>query len=261
MPSDQFLLVVPALAVLLSVLLVAAVAIRHAWQRRRFNPALALADLRRANDADAAAAIEAFVEGVSSEPFGGTRLPTPSDALPTPSDALPTPQGRGSDLTCARLEDPTTWDRAVREESERNARFGRPVTVVVAALPRLDDLANRLGRDIADRVLSETARVLRTEGRAVDRVALLGDGTFGVLLPETDEVRARNYIERARAGADAWLETAGLSMRLSLGWAGPPEHGDVLAASAVARQRMHDATRVRARPALSSDLRDRSDAG
>jgi diguanylate cyclase (GGDEF)-like protein len=253
-PSDQFLLIVPGLAVLLSVLLVAAVALRHAWQRRQFNPALALADLRRDNDADAAAAIEAFVEGVSSEPVGGTRLPTPSDALPTP-------HSQGSDLTCARLENPRTWDRAVREESERNARFGRPVTVVVAALPRLDDLANRLGRDVADRVISETARVLRSQGRAVDRVALLGDATFGVLLPETDEVRARNYIERARADADAWLEAAGLTIRLSLGWASPPEHGDVLAASAVARQRMHDATRVRARPATSGDRRDRSEAG
>ena len=254
MPSDQLLLVVLGLAVLLSVLFEVLVALRRSRQRRRFNLALALAEIRRDDDAGAAAAIEAFVEGVWFEPVGGTRLPTPSDALPTP-------HGQGSDLTLARLEDPRTWDRAVREESERNARFGRPVTVVVAALPRLDDLANRLGRDVADRVISETARVLRSEGRAVDRVALLGDATFGVLLPETDEVRARNYIERARAGADAWLEEAGLSIRLSLGWASPPEHGDVLAASAVARQRMHDATRVLTRPAPSGNLRDRSEAG
>jgi diguanylate cyclase (GGDEF)-like protein len=123
------------------------------------------------------------------------------------------------------------------------ARFGHPVTVVMAELHLLDDLADRLGRDVADRVTTETARLLVKQGRASDRLAWLGDARFGVLLPETDEVRACGYVERVRAAADGWLESAGLSVRLSLGWASPSDGGDVMAAAATAQQRMFDADR------------------
>jgi hypothetical protein len=87
----------------------------------------------------------------------------------------------------------------------------------------------------------ETARLLASKGRAVDPVAWLGDATFGILLLETEETRAAGYVDRMRAAADDWLESAGLSVRLSLGWASPAEGGDVMAAAALARQRMLDA--------------------
>jgi diguanylate cyclase (GGDEF)-like protein len=132
------------------------------------------------------------------------------------------------------------WDRLVREESARVARFGRPITVVMAELRRLDGVADRLGRDVADRVVTETASLLVTEGRSVDRIAWLGDARFGVLLLETEESGASHYVDRVRAVADGWLESAGLSLRLSLGWASPVEGGDVIAAAATAQQRMLD---------------------
>jgi diguanylate cyclase (GGDEF)-like protein len=202
-------------------------------------------------DARAAAAIEAFVAEVSADAEGRTRVPGPAAAIPfrtvdrpeaddrEPS-ALPLPerQARGPEPAPAGLADPATWARALREESARVARFGRPVTVVMAELPQLDGVADRLGRDAADQVVSETARLLVTEGRAADRVAWLGGARFGVLLLETEEVRARGYIDRVRAAADGWLESAGLSVRLSLGWASPSDGGDVLTAAASAQQRM-----------------------
>jgi diguanylate cyclase (GGDEF)-like protein len=122
------------------------------------------------------------------------------------------------------------------------ARFGRPVTVVVAELRHLDDLADRLGRDVADRVANETARLLVTDGRAADRIAWLGYARFGVLLLETEEKVACRYVDRLRTAVDGWLDSAGLSVRLSLGWASP-EGGDVMAAAVIAQQRMHDADR------------------
>jgi GGDEF domain-containing protein len=113
----------------------------------------------------------------------------------------------------------------------------------MAELHHLDDLAERLGRDVADRVVTETARLLVREGRAADRIAWLGDATFGVLLLETGEFEARGYVNRVRSAADRWLESAGLSVRLSLGWASPGEGGDVRAAAATAQGRMQDAGR------------------
>ena len=143
----------------------------------------------------------------------------------------------------AGLADPAAWDRTLREESARVARFGRPVTVVMAEIPDLDGVIDRLGRGVADRVVTETARLLVTKGRAADRIAWLGDARFGILLSETEEIRATGYIDRVRAAADGWLESAGLSIRLSLGWASPAEGVDVMAAAAAAHQRMRDVDR------------------
>jgi hypothetical protein len=40
-----------------------------------------------------------------------------------------------------------------------------------------------------------------------------------VLLPETDEVAAINYVERIRRACELWLESGAIAMRLSIGWA------------------------------------------
>jgi len=76
------------------------------------------------------------------------------------------------------------------------------------------------------------------EGRAVDRIAWLDDARFGVLLMETEEARAADYVHRVGSAADAWLRGAGLSVRLALGWASPAGGGDVVAAVATAEERM-----------------------
>ena len=147
----------------------------------------------------------------------------------------------GSALT--ELADTATWSRAIREESARVARFGRAVTVVMAELPRLDMVVDRFGRSVADQVATEATRLLVSESRAADRIAGLGDARFGIVLVETDERSAQGYVERVRAATDGWLQSTGLSIRLSLGWASPGEGGDVRTAAATAEQRMHDAER------------------
>jgi diguanylate cyclase (GGDEF)-like protein len=232
------------------------------------------------DDARAAAAVEAFVAEVSPDAAGRARPPSASEVIAHRREAMtvaaPEQQAlaiRAAERPAERpasdsraistisvsaertaglpwippgLADPATWDRAIREESARTARFGHPVTVVMAELRHLDALADRLGRDTADRVTTETARLLVKQGRASDRLAWLGDARFGVLLLETEEVRACAYVERVRVAADSWLESAGLSVRLSLGWASPTESGDVVAAVAAAQQRMFDADRLSA---------------
>jgi diguanylate cyclase (GGDEF)-like protein len=132
------------------------------------------------------------------------------------------------------------WERALQEETARTARSGRPVTIVIAELPRLDDVVARLGQDAADRAVAETARRLVAESRASDQVAKIDDARFGVLMPETDETRAREYVDRVQAAADEWLGQAGLAVHLSVGWASPTEDHDVAAAAALAQRRMRE---------------------
>ena len=229
-------------------------------------------DLPEGGDARVVAAIEAFVAEVSTDPEGRVAPPSAAEVLArreaiaaaaplraalgvvssrprdregaeaqntvTSAPVLAAPGVQVPRWSVAGLGDPASWERTIREESARAARFHRPVTVVIAELPRLDDVADRLGRDAADRVVAETARLLVAEGRAVDRIAWLDDARFGVLLMETEEARAADYVDRVRSAADAWLVGAGLSVRLAMGWASPAEGGDVVAAVATAGERM-----------------------
>ena len=261
MTQDQVLLALLGVLVVANVFLVASIPVRtrrgasfaRSAGRVRGNAAAAEYTPTAANpgataaEAElAAAAIEEFVTGVRPEarPIVRGRTIASGDR---PSWTTPDRGMIGRDIgrepAPGGLADQATWSRAIREESARAARFGHPVTVVIAGLPRLDVLADRFGGGVADRVAGEAARLLVSEGRDTDRIAKLGDAQFGVLLPETDETTAGDYVERVRTATDGWLESAGLSIRLSLGWASPGEGGDVMAAAATAEQRMREADR------------------
>lgn len=239
MPLDQILLAILGILVLVNVVLIASIPLRTRRRRRSLQQGPGAP--RTAEDARAAEAIEAFVSQVSADAAGGVH-PLAATDLPEPDTverpATPAPE---SDR---EFGDAALWARTVREESARVARFGHPVTVVMAELPHLDAIGDRFGRGVVDQITTETERRIVTESRSADRIARLGDARFGILLLETEEARARDYIDRVRAAADAWLESAGLSIRLSLGWASPGQGGDIVAAAALAEQRMHDADRA-----------------
>ncbi|HEY8169276.1 MAG TPA: GGDEF domain-containing protein [Candidatus Limnocylindrales bacterium] len=136
------------------------------------------------------------------------------------------------------LDNRLAWDRAVRQENERKRRYGRPVSVVLAELYGLDALAERVGRDAADRLVPAIAEALRRYGRTTDRVARVGHARFHVLLPETDEVQAINYVERVRQACDLWLESGAVSLSLSMGWASPGPDDDIETAMIMAEDRL-----------------------
>jgi diguanylate cyclase (GGDEF)-like protein len=280
MTQDQVLLIVLVVLIVVNVLLIATIPLRMRRRRpsaivRDVQPPPSAPEVtarplpsaeRKSSVADdderVIAAIEAFVTG-DAEAIGRVRPLETSDAIararstgsamapdrmdpPFRTSAAvpdPPPPSYASEWSVAELGDGAMWSRAIQDESARAARFGHPVTVVLAELPRLDGLADRFGPAVVERVVTEAAHTLVAESRAVDRIARLGDARFGVLLPETDEVAARVYVERVRAVADGWLESTGLSIRLSVGWASPAEGGSVAGAAITAEQRMHDAGR------------------
>ena len=137
------------------------------------------------------------------------------------------------------LDSLLSWSMAVTIEEARSSRYGRPVSVVVAELDGLDRLSDLLGADVADRLIPPVADALRKNARAADRVARLSHTRFGVLLVETDEVRAINYVERVRSACDRWLEASAIALRLSIGWASPTTDGDLRSAVRLAEERMY----------------------
>jgi diguanylate cyclase (GGDEF)-like protein len=130
------------------------------------------------------------------------------------------------------------WNRLLVDEAARIHRYGRPATVVFIELEGLERLTGVLGPGAADRILPALANVLARQARGSDHVARLGPGRFGVLLPETGEVAAVNYVERVRAACELWLESGAIAMRLAIGWAAPPPDGELADAFALAQDRM-----------------------
>ena len=234
------------------------------------NPPLPLPD---------AADVEAHVAGGAD----GDRVDVAADAAAPwfpargePSDAPPMAGWADRDL--GRRPGPTgldgpidadtgldagaAWARWLSEEEARIRRFHRPATVVLVELSGLDRLAERLGREAAGRLIPPIATVMRREARATDHLARLGPTRFAALLPETDEVRAINYVERVRSACDVWLESGAVALRLSMGWAQmtPNRSADVALADAetrlyAERQRPHgDAPRFEEPRAGSTSL-------
>jgi len=117
------------------------------------------------------------------------------------------------------LESAAAWRRAVDDEVLRLVRYRRPATVMLLELDGFDRLVDRLGEAAGARLVVATARTLQAQSRGSDHCARLGNARFGILLPETDEVKAINFVERVRDECDRWLEAGEVALRLATGWA------------------------------------------
>jgi len=136
------------------------------------------------------------------------------------------------------------WDRWVADEEARERRYRRPTTLVVAEVTGLDGVSAFLGSDTAVRVVTEIADIVRANVRTSDHAALVGPARFAMMLPETDEVRAVNFVERVRAACDRWLQANAPTVGIGFGWASPGASSDLATARELADRR------------LAADLRD-----
>ena len=137
---------------------------------------------------------------------------------------------------------PVPFARMVADEDARIQRYRRTATIVMVEVEGLDRLVERLGDSAIDRLIPAVADSIRRNARHADHVARLGPGRFAVLLPETDEVQAINYIERVRKACDLWLESGAVSLRLAIGWASATETS-LTDAQTLATERMFAETR------------------
>jgi diguanylate cyclase (GGDEF)-like protein len=130
------------------------------------------------------------------------------------------------------------WTRIVVDEEARIRRYRRPATVVMVELQGLDRLVELMGPSSVDRIVPAVADTLRRDARESDHVARLGTGRFAILLPETDEILAINYVERVRRAADLWLESGAVALRMAMGWASSAADGSLSDAEGLATDRM-----------------------
>ena len=130
------------------------------------------------------------------------------------------------------------WDTLLAAESARCARYGRVTTVVFMEVAGPDEISAVWGEQVGARAVTRMATELGRQSRTSDLVGRLGPRQFGILLPETDEVAAVNYVERTRAACLDALRTAGSTDRVRFGWADANRRRTLLAAAEVARTRL-----------------------
>jgi diguanylate cyclase (GGDEF)-like protein len=117
----------------------------------------------------------------------------------------------------------------------------------VAELDGFARFEGGFGAGASHRILAAVGEAMRRKARRTDRVAHVGGGRFLVLLPETDEIQAINYVERIRGECDRWLDAGAVALRLSVGWASPSAVGELDGALRTAEDRMYAERRRAAR--------------
>jgi diguanylate cyclase (GGDEF)-like protein len=193
-------------------------------------------------------------EGVIDEAPAPAPVAVPEPILALAPEPAPEtePVETGIDAVTG-LPDATAFHRLVADEDARIARYHRPATVVIFELDGLERLVERLGSDAGDRIVPPVADTMRRLARGADHVARLGPGRFGVLLPETDEIAAINYVERVRRACELWLEAGAIALRLAVGWAGTAGDPSLADAQRVATDRMYVELRRAARRSGADD--------
>jgi diguanylate cyclase (GGDEF)-like protein len=163
-------------------------------------------------------------------------VPISTSEVPAFIRPIPQPEGWTDVLTGA--DGPRFWDRIILSELARASRYHRPVTVAYAEIVGLDRLAGQWGWDVSERALSACARRLGREIRSSDHIARLEQARFGILLTETTEIAAINFVERARASCERELKAVGTDVVIGFGWASPSSKGDLSDAVDVALTRL-----------------------
>jgi diguanylate cyclase (GGDEF)-like protein len=132
---------------------------------------------------------------------------------------IPEPTGWEDPVT--GLEGPDFWYRLLASELARSARYRRPLTVVLLDVEGMRELQVVWGADVAQQTLRETAQCVQRMGRSSDHCTRIGPVRFGILLTETDEIAAINFVERVREAGPRALPRVADQVRFTFGWASP----------------------------------------
>jgi diguanylate cyclase (GGDEF)-like protein len=268
--NQDILLPLLVAAIVINTVVMAGVVIAGQLRKRRLagagsrpNPVdavMAASYLERSARLSATPAPQAEVEVEAAAPAAEPdRLP---DAVATAAAADALDDGAadtGSDGLDAEtgLLDAGAFHRLIVQEDGRLRRYHHPATVAVIELDGLERLTETLGPKAAERVVAAMADAVHRLARGADHVARLEAGRFGVLLPETDEIAAINYVERVRRASELWLESGAIAIRLAIGWAGTAGEPSLPDTQQLALERMYAELRREARradPAVAPTL-------
>ena len=123
-------------------------------------------------------------------------------------------------------------------------RYRRPATIALVEVVGLEAFARLWGADVAEPLFVDLARTLAVEVRSSDHIARIDRVRFGILLTETDEIAAINFVERARVSCERRAARAAGAVRVAMGWASPNATNDLHKALEIAEQRLAEELRA-----------------
>lgn len=115
------------------------------------------------------------------------------------------------------LYDKTTFARLLSDELARQARYGRPVTLIMVDIDHFKKLNDTFGHADGDLVLAQVAEIIAQQARSTDSCGRFGGEEFGVVLPEVDAVAGRLLAERIRGGVENGFAGTPYSVTVSVG--------------------------------------------
>jgi diguanylate cyclase (GGDEF)-like protein len=105
----------------------------------------------------------------------------------------------------------------LQSELERSGRTNRSFSVLLMDLDRLKGINDRYGHLAGSRALCRVADILRLHCRSIDTAARYGGDEFALVLPETNELAARQVADRIRdrLRVDEEIPPIGLSIGIA----------------------------------------------
>lgn len=161
----------------------------------------------------------------------------PERTEPADDHVLPEPGGWDDPLT--GVTGPRYWDHILANEAARMRRYKRPATIALVEFVGFDEAGPWLGREAALQFFARLAAVVAKTVRSSDHLARIGRTRFGIVLVETDEIRAINFIHRLRDACRKDLGS-GSQFGVRIGWASPQPADGFEAALAAAKERLAD---------------------
>lgn len=151
------------------------------------------------------------------------------------------------DLERAALTDGLTglynrraFDRRLKEECERAARYQYPLTLLVLDLKNFKPINDRLGHAMGDQALVMVARALSKTHRSSDLVFRWGGDEFAVLLPQTSK-EAAAVVSGRILEAISRICIGGICLSANIGFASFPDEAESTEALLqMADQRMYE---------------------
>jgi diguanylate cyclase (GGDEF)-like protein len=106
---------------------------------------------------------------------------------------------------------------AAEIECRRSGRTKSPLTLAYIDLDNFKAINDKYGHSMGDEVLRVVGHALRSHCRASDTVGRLGGDEFALLLPESDMVGAKVFLENLRGHLLKAMQGRGWSVTFSIG--------------------------------------------
>ncbi|MFT7433755.1 MAG: diguanylate cyclase (GGDEF)-like protein [Alphaproteobacteria bacterium] len=117
------------------------------------------------------------------------------------------------------LYDQTTFKHRLKEEMERQIRYGSPFTLVMFDLDHFKMINDTYGHAEGDVVLKRISDILLAQARKMDTAARYGGEEFAVILPEVEEASAFIFAERLRQNIEDNFKDGEFAVTVSIGLA------------------------------------------